>query len=953
MSDLGLACADPFPRHRDAWPAELYAEILAGLRCQPLFQFVMSTDTSGPAIERVRATLCSLSRQRYRGWRLALVLRHQPFAFDELTERLASGTDTVSGFRQGLVEAPFDLEGLRRRLVENLDDIGDRVSLCSRGGKQRICDVGAPPGASATGPVFFAVLRAGDQLRSDCLAELATESGLHRDTEFFYSDEERLDGMTQRIGLFFKPEWSPDLLLSTNYIGRLWCGSAALLGRIGATVEELLRLGEYDLVLRCTEEARGIRHIKGALCRRWGDALDTPASEKRALVGALRRRGIEGEVAPGHVAGTYRIKRRLQSAPLVSIIIPTRAARGLIKKCIESLRSFLSYRKFEIIAIDNIPATDCASKSWLRANVNKVVEVDEKFNWSRFNNTGARHASGDILLFLNDDIEAIDADWLEALAAVAERPEVGVVGPQLLYPDERVQHAGMFLAGLAHGRHAFRHRKRDDPGYFGLALTQRNVSAVTGACLMTRREVFSRVGGFEEAHDITNNDLDYCLKIRNVGLLCVYTPHITLIHHERGTREQALDHYDHALFESRWSSLCSRGDPYHHPGLSTDIDDLAIEVEPVEVVSLAGPLFKRESIERILIVKLDHLGDCVGAIPAIRRLAQVFPQARLSVLSGSWAAPIWSRVPEINRIINVDFFDANPEAPPLRLTTALLEVLRRRLEPAKYDIAVDLRQYPETRAILRYAGARHTVGFDVDGRFPWLDLALDWQSDIAGRPMRQNVGDPLIGLVDAIAAACQPHSPTLYRRTSKPRGRATAWPKEIFARRVVCIHAGADSPVKRWPPSHFAELINRLVEEQDVNIALIGAVCDITATAAVLAKVTERSRVWSLAGEVAADDLPDFIDRCALFVGNDSGSGHIAAALGVPTIGIHGGDEDVREGSPAGPHVIAIRRKHRKLACLTGLRPLDVYPVCERLLAIGYNRPLSGASRHRVVRSLS
>jgi GT2 family glycosyltransferase len=230
-------------------------------------------------------------------------------------------------------------------------------------------------------------------------------------------------------------------------------------------------------------------------------------------------------VRPGLVAGAYRVKRALPKNKLVSIIIPTCAAQGMIKTCIESLRRLTRYKKYEIVCIENIPPAHRKWRTWLKRNADRVVSTTEPYKWSRFNNLAAKAAKGEFLLFLNDDIEIIEPGWLDTLLGEAQRPEVGAVGPLLLYPDRRIQHAGLFLAAMGQGRHAFRYLAEDEPGYFGLARTQRNVIALTGACLMTRRETFARLGGFNEAHLVVNNDLDYCLRARREGLVSVYTPH--------------------------------------------------------------------------------------------------------------------------------------------------------------------------------------------------------------------------------------------------------------------------------------------------------------------------------------------------------------------------------------------------------------------------------------------
>lgn len=472
---------------------------------------------------------------------------------------------------------------------------------------------------------------------------------------------------------------------------------------------------------------------------------------------------------------------------------------------------------------------------------------------------------------------------------------------------------------------------------------------MTGACLMTRRDVFERVGGFEEAHDIVNNDVDYCLKVRRLGLLCVYTPHAALIHHERATRHETADHFDKALFAAAWRPAFSRGDPYHPPRLSVDRDEVAVEQEQVQVVGMGRPLFERADIRTILVIKLDHLGDCIGAIPAVRRLKQVFPAARLVMLTAIWATPVWSMVPEIDHLIELDFLSAVPGLPPRVLPPEEIEQLRMRFAAYRFDIAVDLRRFAETRPLLQLAGARYTAGYDFEARFPWLDIGLEWQGDKPGVQKQQNVADGLLLLVEAIAAAAEERVPML---SPTAAAGAERWPAALFERAVVCVHAGVSSAIRQWPPRYFAELIDRLIEDNDVNIALIGGNGDAAATDEVLAALRHPERAWSLVGEIALHELPDFLARCALFLGNNSGPKHIAAALGMPTIGVHSGNVDAREWAPVGPRAVAVRRNvtcspcyltrvrdcPRHLACLTELRPMDVYPLCERLLAIGWGR---------------
>ena len=743
----------------------------------------------------------------------------------------------------------------------------------------------------------------------------------HRDCDFMYSDEQCINRATGVIEAFFKPQWSPDLLPSTNYIGRFWCASRELL-----------------------ERTEGIRQIPSVLCRATPTGLDSEAGMKQSLARAIERRGIDGQIIAGYRPGTYRLKRRVSGQDLVSIIISTCASRGLIRTCVDTLRKTTAYRNFEIIGVDNIPAADHQAKSWRQANADRVVEIEGPFNWAYFNNRGAAAAAGQLLLFLNDDVEIINPGWLDALIEHAQRPEVGVVGAQLLYPEGTVQHGGMFLAGLGHARHAFRHRRHDDPGYFGLALTQRNVTAVTGACLMTRRETFLDLGGFNEAHDITNNDLDYCLKARSRGLLCVFAPHARLVHHERGSRADTSDHYDQAGFSRQWWPLFGEGDPYHHPRLSREVDDLAPEPEPVA----GGPLLFRASVRNILAVKLDHIGDCIGSIRAIRWLRQGFPQARIHVLGGAWSEAVWSLAPEVDEFIAFDFFQARPLPTYQALGDDDLRRLAQRLEPYRFDLAIDLRRHGDTRSILQYTGARYLAGFKQGAEFPWLDISVEWKGDLPGVAKRRHFRTDLVNLVDAVAAECEPTSHLI---ADLPTARPPSARLELLAnldRPLICVHPAAGDEILRWPAAYFAELIDMLVERDGVHVAIVGVAGDSEIAIGVLRAVRNRNQVSNLAGIVEFHDLVALLSVCALFVGNNSGPKHLAAGLGVPTVGIHSGNVDPREWGPAGRRAVAVwRHVHcspchfikpeqcdRKLACLTGLRPVDVYPVCKRFLAI-------------------
>jgi ADP-heptose:LPS heptosyltransferase/GT2 family glycosyltransferase len=865
----------------------------------------------------VRRTVDSVRAQAYRDWTVVLVPQH------------ASAT----------------AKRLCRKLTET--DEPRRLRTLTRASERRLASLFADDRAHPEGD-FLSVLRAGDELSCDALLEVAVATATRRDADFVYGDDRRLNPATGTVDAYFKPQWSPDLLLSTNYVGRLWCARADLVARLETTIGDWQRDGDYDVVLRATELATAVLHVPTVLCQHAQQPPDDAAREIAALKRALDRRSIGGRIEAGRVAATYRLRRDVRTRGLVSIIIPTCAAGGLIQTCIETLRNLTTYRNFEIICIENIPPDQKRWKRWVRANADTVIETKEKFNWSRFNNIAAAKAKGEFLLFLNDDVEIIDPGWLDALLEHAERMEVGVVGPQLLYPDRRVQHAGMFLAHMGKARHAFRYAREDDPGYFGLALTQRNVIAVTGACLMTRRTTFDAIGGFDEAYNVVNNDLDFCLKAWRRGLVTLYTPHATLIHHEQISRSGMADEYDAAAFETIWRNVFVLGDPYFHPRLSKDRDDFSPEWEPTVAYCANHPAMAPDDVRTILVVKLDHIGDCIVAMPAIRRLKRHFPAARIAVLSSKASAAVWSMEPAVEQVIEFEFFHARSQLGQVALDESDLIALRTRLTPLGFDLAIDLRKHPETRHVLQYSGARLLAGFDHRGQFPWLDFALEWSGDQSYVRKRQHTASDLVNLADAVAAACEGQRRPIAAMPPALRSLPPGEHCELFARPIICVHASAGNDMKQWPTEYFAALIDLLVEDGNVNVALVGGNDDRPIADEVVGQVRCSGAVHSLVGRLKLAELPSFIAGCALFVGNDSGPKHIAAGLGIPTVGIHSGVVDAREWGPIGPRAIAIERDmtcspcyltklgdcRRELACLRQLSPGDVFRACKRLVDV-------------------
>ena len=492
-------------------------------------------------------------------------------------------------------------------------------------------------------------------------------------------------------------------------------------------------------------------------------------------------------------------------------------------------------------------------------------------------------------------------------------------------------------------RDAFRGTGAAEPGYFGLARCERNAIAVSGACLLTRRAVFDALDGFAEDIPV-NGDIDFCLRCREQGKTVTYTPHARVVLDGPSIDRAAVDAFEDASFESRWGRKLLSGDPFYHRGLSSDRDGFTADREPIELVYSGRPLFDRIGIRNILAVKLDHIGDFVTAIPALLRLQEHFPQARLYLLASPGVAELTHLVPGLSGAIEFEFFFARSGAGQRKLSPADFQTLRQRLHPYQFDLAIDFRKAPETRPVLRESGARWLAGFDHNGQFPWLDVVVEWEGDPPAARKRSHVGDDLLRLVEAVAIASD-QSHDLPRRPGTAL-RAGAAP--TIGRKVVCIHPGVGSEIRQWPTRHFAALIDLLAAGHDIDVVLIGGDDEIAIAEEVRAQAHRRDVVRSLVGEVRLRDMPGVLASADLFVGNDSGPKHLAAGLGVPTVGIHSGTVDAREWGPVGANAVAIRKNMicspcyfsdardcpRELACLTELRPFDVYEICRRFLTI-------------------
>jgi GT2 family glycosyltransferase len=441
---------------------------------------------------------------------------------------------------------------------------------------------------------FVGLLDSGDELTPDALFEVVKLLQKHPEADFIYSDEDEIEDKAGRSNPYFKPGWSPDLLLSGNYVSHLSVYRRSLLQEIGGFKEGFEGCQDYDLLLRTTEQTDEIHHVPKVLYhRRAAAGLSTVTladkrrireRTRRALSEALRRRGLEGSVEHGYLPDRFRVRLKIKDEPKVSIIIPTRDNVSFLKRCIESVERLTTYRNYELLVIDNY-SSDRATVKYLASIPHRVIPFMEAFNYSRINNFAVSQAEGEYVLLLNDDTEVISDGWLEAMLEHAQRPEVGAVGAKLLYPDGRIQHAGVVLGvgnpwGPGVAMHSHQFYSSDSLGYAGTLMTTANYSAVTAACMLLRKSLFKELGGLDEKNlPIQFNDVDLCLRMREQGYYIIYTPYAQLYHHESVSRRYwSGDLAENLYMRERWGEVMDK-DPYYNPNFSRGYGDFNLRAD--------------------------------------------------------------------------------------------------------------------------------------------------------------------------------------------------------------------------------------------------------------------------------------------------------------------------------------------------------------------------------------
>jgi len=490
-----------------------------------------------------------------------------------------------------------------RNILQEYQNADSRIRVTYRRANGHIAAASNSALEIATGE-FIALLDHDDELSEHALYMVAAELNRCPDADLIYSDEDKIDEKGRRYDAYFKPDWNPDLFLCQNFISHLGVYRTAIVRELGGFREGYEGSQDWDLAMRVSERIGSdrIRHIphmlyhwraiRGSAARGAAEKRYTSTAQRRTLESHFDRVGQKVTVLPG-ASEYWRIKYPLSASPLVTLIIPTRDGFELLHRCIESIFHKTTYKNLELMIVDNQskdPATLKYFATLERERGVRLLRYDAPFNFSALNNFAVQHARGEIIGFINNDLEVITPDWLEGMVGHAVRPEKGAVGAILYYPNDTIQHAGVTL-GLNGNPGVAGHRYHKQPrGYAGQVCRGQlcqNLSAVTAACLVVCREVFEAVGGFNEAElAIAFNDVDLCLRIAEKGYRNLWTPYAEFYHHESATRghedtpeKQSRFQRECDYMRRRWGDLLAN-DPAYNPNLTLDGSSFSLAFPP-------------------------------------------------------------------------------------------------------------------------------------------------------------------------------------------------------------------------------------------------------------------------------------------------------------------------------------------------------------------------------------
>ena len=484
-------------------------------------------------LENIKNTINSIKNQRYDNWQIAIFSTNYSQNIPRINELIEKDSPKIL-FYDKLSDTSF-------KTILKLD-----------------CD-------------FVGFLHSGIHLSEFALNEFIKDLNQSSNSELLYSDNDYLDKNNVRVNPFFKPDWSPYLFRSIDYLSPFYIIKKTILKKIDSDLI-ISKCFNFDILLQSIENTNFFRHISIPLCSIKNKTSVNFDSKQLALSNHLKRINIDAKVKPGLTKNTFQIKYSNNKKPKVSIIIPTKNNYNILKRCIDSIEKKTNYKNKEIIIVDN-SSTDNATKKYYSSLSHKIITYSENFNFSKMNNLAVQSSSGQLLLFLNDDTKVLDSFWLDELVSITMQKDVGVVGPKLIFSDNTIQHAGVVFLKTGSGFHPLMRQLEYSTVYHNILTSTRDYSAVTGACLMIKKEIFNKVGNFDNSFDVYYGDADLCLQVVKMGYRVIYTPFTKLLHQGSFTITKSnSSHFDienHVKFIKKWPYL-KNGDPFYNTNLDWD-----------------------------------------------------------------------------------------------------------------------------------------------------------------------------------------------------------------------------------------------------------------------------------------------------------------------------------------------------------------------------------------------
>lgn len=543
---------------------------LSNLNYQPLISIILPVYNTEPQF--LRECIESVKLQSYPNWQLCIS--------DDGSDR----ADT-------------------RSLIEKYGQADERIQLILRSENGHI-SASSNSALDLVEGEFTALLDHDDKLAQHALLYVVESLNEDREALLIYSDEDKIDENGHRFSPHFKSEWNPDLLYSQNYICHLSVFQTNRLRQVGGFRVGLEGSQDHDLLLRFTEglKAEQVTHIprilyhwraiEGSTALASGEKSYTEQAGLQAVQDFINEKCSGAIATKGLVANSYRVKWPVpESQPLVTILIPTRNGFDILKPCVDAILERTDYKNFELFILDNqsnckdtLAYMDYVESEDARV---KVLRWNYPFNYSAINNFGVKHANGSIIALLNNDVEPINNEWLTEMVSQVSRKEIGCVGAMLYYPNETIQHGGVVLGIGGVAGHSHKYFMRGHNGYFSRLKLVQNYSAVTAACLLVRKSVYEEVGGLNERHlTVAFNDVDFCLKVREMGYRNLWTPYAELYHHEsvsRGgednTKKRARFKTEVDYMRKTWGNLLDN-DPAYNRNLSLSFEDFSLRNSP-------------------------------------------------------------------------------------------------------------------------------------------------------------------------------------------------------------------------------------------------------------------------------------------------------------------------------------------------------------------------------------